>query len=40
MITKGKLQTIEITSDLREKMQDISVQFYVELSLDTTNMIE
>ena len=29
MITQGKLQTIVITSDLKQNMQDISVQYYV-----------
>ena len=29
MITYGKLQTIVITSDLKQEMQDISVQHYM-----------
>ena len=34
MITYGKLQTIVISSDLKQKMQDISEQYYDELSWD------
>lgn len=30
-----KLQTIMITSDLKKKMQDIYVMYFVELSWDT-----
>ena len=42
MITYGKLQTIVITSDLKQKLQDISVQYYDELSRDMekANIIE
>ena len=42
IITYGKLQTMVITSDLKQKMQNISVQYYDALSVDMekANIIE